>query len=172
MYPIVINGQSIEEIKRPSYSIRQHSKSFLPTLRLKLYTNKGYVANTYNNIKSYMFHKNGMMVIGINHWTTMPFLLKKLREMIPDVSVLACIHKQNFQGTSIESCQNQLKFYGIDSVLVDSWVETAELLDNYKPNFFKFGLQSNGYIAMLQGDWQVYNKVPGYTYPAKYMTTN
>lgn len=169
MLPIVINGQSIEEINQSTQAIRQNCKDFLPAIRLRLYTEKGHNVQNYNNIKSYMFHKRGMLVIGINRWRKMPFLLKKLRELLPDVRILALIHRHNYQGIDVQVCMAELHKYNIDNQLVDTWAGVSDVLNDYSPNVFQFGLQSTGYIAMLQGNWQIYNKVPGYTYPAKNM---
>ncbi len=172
MNPIVINGKTIEEIQHSTHSVRMNCPhEFLPSLRLKIYSKQGSVPKEYNNIKTYMLHKRGMFVIGINKWSGMSKKLKTLRWIMRDVPFVALIHNQTYKGVDVQKCTQDLISNNIKYHFVNAWTESSQVLSNYSPKPISLGLQSSGYILMLQGPFQTYNKVPGYVYPAEYMKT-
>jgi|DEB0MinimDraft_10_1074344.scaffolds.fasta_scaffold37759_2 hypothetical protein len=172
MYPITINTKIIQDITHATHSVRMNCPhEFLPSLRLRVFMRSGPSPKNYNNIKTYMFHKKGMFVIGINKWNNMPKMLKHMRYIMKDIPFVALINKHSYKGVNIDQCQMDLSKNNIESHVIDSWTHSSKMLNNYSPKPFSLGLQSNGYILMLQGPFQTYNKVPGYVYPAEYMKT-
>ena len=169
MYPFILNTKSILEINQSTHSVRTNCTNFLPSLRIKIYTSKGAQPKDYGNLKTYMLHKRGMMVIGINKWRRMPKALRHLRYIMRDIRWVALIHRINYKGVDPIVCMSELQKHNIDPIMIDAWTESDEILNNYSPSLIQLGLQSSGYILNLQGGFQTYNKVPGYVYPAEYM---
>tara|TARA_R100000734_G_C3319258_1_gene114799 strand:- start:6695 stop:7243 length:549 start_codon:yes stop_codon:yes gene_type:complete len=170
MHPIIINSRTIQDIAHATHSVRVSCPhTFLPSLRLRVFMRSGPQPKDYNNIKTYMFHKKGMFVIGINKWNGMPKELKHMRYIMKDIPFVALINNTSFKGENLDKCKMDLLKNNIDSRVIDAWTHSSETLNNYSPKPICFGLQSSGYILMLQGPFQTYNKVPGYVYPAEYM---
>ena len=169
MHPIIINSKIIEDIQQSTHSVRINcSHSFLPSIRMKVYMQSGPQPKDYNNIKTYMMHKKGFLVIGVNKWTTISKQLKHMRHIMSNIPFVAIIHKQTFKG-DLAKCKHDLEKYNFKYFEVNAWNESDEILNSCSPKPICLGLQSSGYILMLQGPFQIYNKVPGYVYPAEYM---
>ena len=172
--PIAVNGTRINTINSPTTSMRQQNKGcWLPQIKFKVFNSDGKLlvqkhTKRIQNIKFSVIHKKGYIVIGVNNWHKTPQYLKFARKIFSDQPWIAIINKFSYYTNNIQQCVDDLNEIGITPYIHTSW-NIDKIMKQLPTHPVYIGLQKTNYIVDLYGEWQTYNKVPGYVYPAEYM---
>ncbi len=177
---ININGNPIAFLNQPTMSIRQmitnkYGPSYYPMIKFLVYNNDGSAVKVNDDkrklthFKLANIHKRGVIAIGIDNWRETPFKLKLVREFTSLSRWCAFIKKDSYKGPApIEQCIDDLKSINCDVHLVDKWNDADNILKRYPFQPICVG-QQDRYITNFVGQYQTYNKIPGYVDPQTYM---